>query len=220
MSTVRRTRTRSRKGSAGVSPAPVGVPPTAQPLHPSASHPSTLSTLRRATEDGRSLATQDGYFVRGQKYPKGVKPEWHLAKESLSQLTAGERVTDMRTTISKMDEFETVWISSRTESSRCGPSKIATLLSIVFPKIYTLTKRRSGLTLFCNPLWPQAKVASAPAPNQTSDSCLPETLSPLRSINRLEKFSHRLSPEPTAGVPCNSAVAVHAASRRWLSFLL
>src|SRR5437899_12788898 len=46
--------TRSRKGSAGVSPAPVGVPPTARPPHPSASHPPTLSTLRRATEDGRS----------------------------------------------------------------------------------------------------------------------------------------------------------------------
>src|SRR6266851_3463022 len=53
----------------GVPPAPVGVPPTARPPHPSASRPSTLSTLRRATENGRSIATEDGCFVRSQKYP-------------------------------------------------------------------------------------------------------------------------------------------------------
>jgi hypothetical protein len=64
--TVRRTvvseplaRARSGKGSAGVSPAPVGVPPTARPPHLSASRPSTL----------RSIATGDRCSVRGQKYP-------------------------------------------------------------------------------------------------------------------------------------------------------
>jgi hypothetical protein len=33
------------------------------------------------------------------------------------------------------------------------------------------------------------------------------------------EFSHSLSPEPTAVGACRSAVAVHAASRRWFSFL-
>ena len=33
------------------------------------------------------------------------------------------------------------------------------------------------------------------------------------------EFSHRLSPEPTAVGAGRSAVAVPAASRRWLSFL-
>jgi hypothetical protein len=33
------------------------------------------------------------------------------------------------------------------------------------------------------------------------------------------EFSHRLSPEPTAVGACSSAIAVHVASRRWLSFL-
>jgi hypothetical protein len=33
------------------------------------------------------------------------------------------------------------------------------------------------------------------------------------------EFSHRLSPEPTAVGACRSAIAVHVASRRWLSFL-
>ena len=63
--------------------------------------------------------------------------------ESLSQLIAGERVTNHRTTISKMDEFESLRISSRAERFRCGPSKIAPFLSIVFPRVYTLTKWHS-----------------------------------------------------------------------------
>jgi hypothetical protein len=33
------------------------------------------------------------------------------------------------------------------------------------------------------------------------------------------EFSHRLAPEPTAAGAGRSAVAVHVASRRWLSFL-
>jgi hypothetical protein len=33
------------------------------------------------------------------------------------------------------------------------------------------------------------------------------------------EFSHRLAPEPTAAGALGSAVAVHATSRRWLSFL-
>ena len=33
------------------------------------------------------------------------------------------------------------------------------------------------------------------------------------------EFSHRLTPEPTAVGAGRSAVAVHVASRRWLSFL-
>jgi hypothetical protein len=33
------------------------------------------------------------------------------------------------------------------------------------------------------------------------------------------EFSHSLSPEPTAVGPFSSAVAVHVAGRRWLSFL-
>jgi hypothetical protein len=32
------------------------------------------------------------------------------------------------------------------------------------------------------------------------------------------EFSHRLSPEPTPIVAVSSAIAVHVASRRWLSF--
>ena len=65
-------------------------------------------------------------------------------QESLSQLIAGERVTNQLTTISKMDEFESLRISSRTERFRCGPGKIASFSSIVFPKVYTLTKWHSG----------------------------------------------------------------------------
>jgi hypothetical protein len=33
------------------------------------------------------------------------------------------------------------------------------------------------------------------------------------------EFSHSLSPEPTAVGACSSAIAVHVARRRWLSFL-
>ncbi len=63
------------------------------------------------------------------------RPEWPLDKESFSQLIAVGRVTNQLTTISKTDESENLWISSRTESSRCAPSEIEALLSNVLPKI-------------------------------------------------------------------------------------
>jgi len=45
-------------GTATVPVAPVGVSPTESP-----SLPSTLSTLRRATQDGRAASTEDGLFA-------------------------------------------------------------------------------------------------------------------------------------------------------------
>jgi hypothetical protein len=88
-----------------------------------------------------NLGGQDGNVPRAASVINiKNRPEWPLDKVSFSQLIAGERVTNQLTTISKTDESEILWISSRTERSGCAPSEIAALLSNVLPKIYALTK--------------------------------------------------------------------------------